>query len=68
MSRTVIWGTSVSVADTKKSFRDFLNNFTEEGEETPKYERMLDNVCIHFCSSHRNTYEFVHLHICCSSH
>jgi hypothetical protein len=30
MGRTVVWGTSVSMSDTKATFREFISTFTEE--------------------------------------
>jgi len=44
MSRTVVWGTSVSMSDTKATFRSFLQTFAEEGDDTPKYERMIEQL------------------------
>ena len=41
MNRTVIWGTSVSIADTKTNFRSFINTFTDDVDGEPKYERMI---------------------------
>lgn len=44
LSRTVIWGTSVSVADTKQKFKSFITNFMHDGDEKPKYERMIEQL------------------------
>eukprot|EP00041_Stephanoeca_diplocostata_P025419 m.664642 g.664642 ORF g.664642 m.664642 type:complete len:842 (-) comp22746_c0_seq2:152-2677(-) len=44
LSRTVIWGTSVSVADTKQKFKSFITNFMHDGDDKPKYERMIEQL------------------------